>query len=1062
MYLELQPHAIDIQGDANQLIMKLFERYGGEAPLLATQDAHYVNQSDHVHHDCLLCIGTGANVMDADRFRFDGDEFHFKGRKEMLKSFRRNHSLPDSAVKAALDNTVEFSERCNAVVEVDYKKALLPDPGIPKKYGGDAFLYMKDLCLDGWEWRQIKKRAKRRAHALGLSMRASVDIYRQRLLSELRTLKSLKFHPYFLVVHDIYREARERRIMTGPGRGSAGGSLVAFLLGITSVDPIEHDLLFERFINPGRKDYPDVDMDFQDDRRDELIEYMVGKYGREKVAQIATIGKLKGKQVFRDVSRILKVPLFEVDKVAPSILEKPKHAPDEFDCIPQSFQLEALKEFDRKYPKVQPVATALEGRAKTLGIHAAGVVVSPVDLRDITPLEVRTSKDKKIIVTALDMEKVAAVGLVKYDFLALKTLTVVRHGLDQVERRKGVSIDMESIDFDLEDEETLQAFTDQDFVGVFQFDSASARSACKGVAFERFADIATMTALNRPGPAEAGALSAFKERKADRRKIRDEYHPVVSEITEDTLGVLCYQEHITKIFQRCGGMSLAEADNVRKAIGKKLAKSEIEKYRSRFVDESLKIGMDEETSNRLMTAMIFFSGYAFNKAHATEYAMIAYWCQWLKVKYPLEFFYGLMRAEKEQAKIQSVAAEAKRKGISVLPPHVNISNDQFVIDDKKNAIRGSLTGIKGVGAGAAKTIEENQPFSDFVDFCQRVNRRACHKGVVAALAKAGAFGGMVSTRWAIEGLGEFWKELGKKVPNEEKLRALMQEGEDGEDYDNEEAALLATEANPLAFGTHPLDAWSPFLDRVVKVRVRDMDPEDFISKYDGKGIYVVGSISGVRRHQIGDHHDGPPPSEIEKKRRFWGRAYANVNIEDRTGTDRRIKFGHHMYERFREVVDQGTGSAILVHVTPSSFGGNMRANFAIDLRSLRKRLKEEDPELSLWEEIVMGDHPATLKSWKTDKVRRDRESNESFRRGGRSFCGVVTHTEPRYDKAGGLMATFGLLDAAGHFIKVVAFSSLWREARRLLRPGSLVRVELKRQKRHGRTEFLLGEELVTY
>ncbi len=461
-WLEVQPHAIADQRVANKLALKLRKRYAGASRLLATQDAHYVKRSDAPHHEVLLCIGTNDVLSSPDRFKFDGDEFHMRSRKAMQRAYERHHEfMPSQMVKEALDSTMVFAEGVNVDLDIDYHAALLPDPGIPVKYGGDHFAYLKDLCLDGWTWREIPRRAREYAVAQGTTVRKAIDAYKARLLHELKALQRQRFVPYFIIIHDLYRWAREQNIMVGPGRGSVAGCLIGYLIGITAVDPITHGLIFERFINPNRIDMPDCDMDFEDRRRREVIDYIRDKYGHDHVCQIATIGKLSGKQCLKDVSRVLEVPYAEVNAVTNSILERSSGDERASATIQDSFEeFEVCKAFNAKYPDVLKHATRLEGMAKNVGIHAAGVVASPLPLTDLIPLEIRKHKGHDIIVSAGDMYAVAANGLVKLDVLGLRTLTVLKEACDAVEERHGRRIDLESADVDLNDPRVLQGFTD--------------------------------------------------------------------------------------------------------------------------------------------------------------------------------------------------------------------------------------------------------------------------------------------------------------------------------------------------------------------------------------------------------------------------------------------------------------------------------------------------------------------------------------------------------------------------------------------------------------------------
>lgn len=1042
LWLEIQPHNIKIQRLANLLCTKLRDRYP-KSRLLATQDAHYVRQGDAPHHDCLLCIGTNAQIDDQERFRFDGDEFFFKSRRQMRESFEKAHpGLSDKQVTEALNSTLVFAERCSAVVEVDYKKALLPDPGIPEEYGGDAFKFLKTLCLDGWSWRNIKARAERYAMANSLDVPHAVAIYRDRLLAELKLIRSMKFERYFIMVFDIYREARKRKIFVGPGRGSVGGSLAAYLLGIHSVDPIQHGLLFERFINPDRKDLPDIDMDFEDSRRGEMIEYMRNKYGTENVCQISTIGKLSGKSCFKDVCRVTGVPYTLANALTASIIHRNPHEEREFNCIEDSFGQENLKAFDKKFPAVKLHGMAIEGTAKTLGIHAAGLIASPVPLRDITPLEVRNSGGEKTVVCALDMNDAAKIGLVKLDFLGLKTLTVIRKCLEAIKERHGKTYDLESEEFDIDDPKVLQAFTDHDYIGVFQYDSPSADQVCKGVTFDRFADVPTMTALNRPGTTDSGMDEQFRKRKANPKLLKKhDFHPIVSNIAKDTLGVLCYQEHLIEIFKQVGGMTPGEADSLRRAVGKKLAKEEIEKYREGFVKGAEKVGVSSDIAGRLMDAIVKFANYGFNKSHATEYGLIGYWCMWLKTYYPLEFFWALLWAESDTDKIKKYAVEAKRREIAVLPAHVNTSGAKFTINGEE--IWGSLVDIKGVGDKAAEDIQAKAPFKSFVDFVVRIDRRRCNRGAVVALVRAGAFFGMVNVRWLIENMDDFWKQLAKAVGKKgdaqaaaiEVLEELVEAGKKESEYDQEELKLIQAEQNPLAFMNHPMDAYKSFIKREIKVSTTPMDG-DFFEEFDSKGIYVSGIITGVRKHQVGDYGDR------EKDHPDFGKPYANVNIQDSTGTERRVKFAPHVYQENQAAIDAGAGKPLLIHCSPNLEFESIRGNFAVNLQALRMKLKAGQ-ELSIWEQIVTGRHPASVREWSSEAVKLQHTENRGFFKGDITrFTGVVTHIQRHTDKKGRKMAYLGLLDARGHYVRAIAFADAWRSIRRVIKTGLLLRAPL--------------------
>jgi len=1780
LYLEVMPHAIRDQRLANGLMLKLRKRYGSRGVrLLATQDAHYVEQADACHHEVLLCIGTNSILSDPERFKFDGNEFHFKTRKEMIRSFRRNHEfMPDSAIREALNTTLELAERVSAKVEVDYHKALLPDSGIPAKCDGNAFAYLRDLCLDGWKWREIPKRAAAYAAVHGVSKPEALAIYRDRMKYEMGALVRQRFVPYFLMVHDIYRFAREAHIMTGPGRGSVAGSLVAYCLGLTAVDPIEFGLIFERFINPDRIDMPDVDMDFEDRRRSEIMDYLRAKYGEDKVCQIATIGKLSGKQCIRDVSRVLQVPLNEVNQVTASIIERSSGDERASQTIEDSFQEFAVcRAFNKRHPEVLEHARKLEGMAKNLGIHAAGVVASPVPLTDLLPLEIRKHDGRDLVVSAVDMYGVASTGLVKLDVLGLRTLTVIKETLEAIDRRHGRHIDMESRDIDLNDPKVLQGFTDHNFGGVFQYDTTSAAAVCRGVKFAHFEDVAALTALNRPGTSRSGLATEYVRRKKKPKEAeKDHFHPLVSKITKDTLGIIVYQEHVIRIFIEVAGFAPGTADSLRKTIAKKIGDEAMGKERENFIRGAWEHSrVDRATAAKIMDAITFFgcvpfwtqiaipldgersigvtartlpidlvrpgdevwsvdehwrlvrnrvknvvatgrkplfrivakihdgnrrvtveataghywllvsgkyakteqlksgdviayrnrtalrvdvaivqliepvefvgdattydlevenephnyvadgfvchNSYGFNKtvgrsamvwkaganasdprgqvsigeiadrwnerkdgtwspmarklrygrfkiiqmdedgrcrparligihdhgvqrvyrlktksgietppisrnhrlmtsegyksiatglgpgdallfmgenkghdycswfaggdrqfaqsgrvndayratvaavwkrdggkcsecgakcehgrggsevahiwspaecdynkalfhseanlrllcnschkrldyekgerqrrwskgrptfadevvevidsgeehcydlevdapghnfvtgpdgetppvvshnSHATAYGMIAFWCvhgqtrlldwskkeyttvarayregtsmiacydertggtiggkvkcvirtgkkkvwevrlrsyktlrcssdhliltdegykkasclrvgdlvasekrlspskresvkkklrraakeqwaglspeqrasmvskahealtpefrrehvwrgtaedghkvyswgeklvgdwlssrglehetqpsvgrgkradficqgvyveydgmrreesywedkfgdlpyvvvkpgddlddvlsflvetgkivvgeevafepvvfarktervalmydvvmegephnflannivvhncMWLKTYYPLEFYWALLKNEPDRLRIQQFAKDAKQHGIALLPPHVNVSDDVFAIDDARTAIRGSLVDIKGVGKAAAKAVIANKPYRSLLDLVDRVERRAVHRGVVVALASAGALEGMLpNTRHFVENIDAWWKVLTAKAKRAKKLRELLAAARAEPDWPPEDRDLLASRVNPLAFGAHPVEAHLKAIGHRIMVPAVTMADEDFFKRHNSKGVYVMGMVVEVKYNQIGDFNTGELPSETEKRRMFWGSRYANINIEERTGTQNRFKVDFHIFDDHRAIVDKGVGTPLVAFATPMAFTGTFRAHFLVDMEVLRAKLTSGD-EMDVWENIVTGRHPALVYRWASESVREERSTNAKFEKYGGHFCGVVTHIQPKYDRKGGLMAYLGLLAGDGRYERVLVFASVWQHIKRKLKRGMLVRMELERKPdRGGWTCFYNGGHVKFY
>jgi DNA-directed DNA polymerase III PolC len=1201
LWLEVMPHEGEDQVLSNKFAMELMERWDKRVGMVATQDAHYVDKTDMDAHEVLLCIGTRDNMSNPDRFRFGDGELYLKSRKEMFSSFMKYHSYMGSKlIKRSLNSTLDVADEIqNKIIKIDRFACLMPTVDVPDKFGGDEYSYTKALCIHGWTWREIPKRASFYAKKYGMSYDDAIGIYKHRLKHELGSIKRQKFITYFLLVRDLYNWARKQDIMCGPGRGSAAGSLVAFLLGITSVDPIEHGLLFERFINPARVDMPDIDMDFEDVRRQEIIEYLRQKYGGDRVSQIATIGKLSGKQCLKDISRVLEVPYVEVNQVTNSIIERSSGDERASQTIEDSFRdFKICREFNKKYPDVLKYAKILEGMNKNLGIHAAGVVTSPVPLVEVVPLEVRKHKEGDVIVTAVDMNGAQAHGLLKLDVLGLRTLAILKDTLRAVKENTGEEIDLERLTLD--DKKVLQAFTDHDYVGIFQYDSPGADKICNGVEFDDFTDVAAMTALNRPGTARSGLATEYVERKKhpEKRKV-GHFHPKVSEITSDTMGVIVYQEHVQKIFVEIAGFPPGTADSLRKKIAKKYGDETIGKERENFIRGAREhSGIDEKTAGKIMDAITFFgcleydtkiytpggwkeiyklkegdsiyscdggeiientikaigcsgtkpvfnietdngsvnasenhwwrlengeyvktkelclgnslsypmniksvggknevqnnrrktkksvvrslnyvgqtitwdlqcsmepanyittigvvhNSYGFNKSHATSYGIIAYWGMWLKVYYPLEFYWALLKNTPDRIRIQGFAKDAKRHGIELLPPDVSVSRREFAIDRSRNAIRGSLVDIKNVGEKAADSIMDNQPYKDYIDFISRIDRRRVNKRVLVSLAKSGSLDGLVpNVKWYIENIDKLNIDVDKKhVVND--LLDKFEKSKKLENYSEEERQLVSSQVNPLAFGKHPIDAYEDFIKNNVKVTLYKMSDEDFWDNYDGENIFIYGVIIEVKYNRIGDFHSGELPPEEEREMMFWGQRYANVNVEDSGGSQNRVKFDIDIFDDMRELIDTGIGTPVVIHATPNKKYENLNANFAVDLERYRKKIINGE-KLNVWENIIYGNHPALTKNWKStsrfdrEQIKIQRVKNELFFKGKtKKFTGVVIRRRLKYDKNGHLMSFFNMMDAECNSINCICFASSWnKEVENAIKYGNFLSIELDRQ-----------------
>lgn len=1042
-YLEIQNHPIEEQKLANQFALELKNRYNNIG-LLATQDAHYINAEDHIHHEVLLCIGTRdymsnpAGDEKGQRFNFSCAGFDLKSRQEMFDTFRQNHDyINASLLKESLDNTLEIAEKCNTNIKEDYLAAILPKFNIPNDYNNE-FEYLKALSFKGWIWRDIEHRAEQNAKRKGDCKDSWVKKYKERLVYELNLIKKKRFVSYFLIVHDIYQWARENNILTGPGRGSSGASLICYLLGITGLDPLEHGLIFSRFMSEDRIDLPDIDMDFGD--RQAIINYIKNKYGENRVAQISNLGTLRGKQVTKDVARAFGVPFEESNKLTSIMIER-NSGDDRVDkTVEDSFnQFDACIKFDKKYPDVKKHASYLEGMTKSLGIHAGGVVITPTDLTDFVPIEKRKYDGEDIRVTSDDYRDIAALGLVKFDILGLNTLTILDDCLKLIKENKSENVDLENLD--LYDDEILKGFTENDFSGVFQFDTNSAYDLAGPVKFTSFDDIPAVNALNRPGPMQSGLSKKWVKRKGQKRKTKDkDTHPIIEEITKDTLGIITYQEHITKILVQLAGFNSGTADSVRKKIAKSEGTEALEKLRGDFVSGCLEKNDDitKELANKIFDKIKQFGSYSFVMTHSYEYGVIAYWCMYLKKRYPLEFYCALLKNQSKDSEIQKIFKDAKKAGIKFLPCEISVSKETFAIDPNlENTIRLGLSTIKGVGEVALRNIIQNQPYVNFIDFITRINRRKCNKKVVNNLILAGAFDKLFSNvRFVIENFEFLWSNIeDKKLINN-----FLKLSEKKEKYSKSERQLAANKVNPMAFGKHPMSAYKDLIKENIKIDIKSLGDEDFFEQ--DHSCFIAGIIVDSKYGQIGDYHTGDLPTKEEQKLKFWGARLARINVEDVSGSNVRIKYDHDVFENARPVIDKGSGTAVIAHVNVNSKYKNLNSDFILSLDDLFDKIKEQK-ELNIFEKMVTGQHPA-MKLNKKERV----TNNKFLEKKSGVCCGVVTRIRKHYDKNKNQMAFVGLC-GVGNSIEVVCFSSVWQFYKNKFSVGDLIEIKLEGKKNRG-------------
>ncbi|SDZ21531.1 DNA polymerase-3 subunit alpha [Proteiniborus ethanoligenes] len=718
-YLELQDHGIREQKLVNQQLLKLSKET--DIPLVATNDVHYINKEDSKFHDVLLCIQTGKTLEDEERMKFPSSEFYLKSYEEMKSLF--------NGFNGALENTVQIAERCN--VELDFNTLHLPGYTAPDGLTNSE--YLRKLCYEGLKikYKEIKEELI------------------ERLEYEIQTIENMGYVDYFLIVWDFIKYAKDNGIMVGPGRGSAAGSLVSYTLGIIDIDPIKYGLLFERFLNPERVSMPDIDIDFCYERREEVIDYVISKYGSDKVAQIATFGTMAARAAIRDVGRAINMSYGEVDFIA-------KQIPMELG-ITIDRALEINKKLKESYDEDEDVkelidlARSVEGLPRHTSTHAAGVVISKLPITEYVPL----SRNNDSITTQFTMTELEELGLLKMDFLGLRTLTVIRDAVKLIEDNHGIKIDFSDSNYD--DPEIYRMFSKGETLGIFQFESSGMRQFLKELKPTGFENIVAANSLYRPGP--MNQIPRYIQNKNNPDSIKY-LHSKLEPILDVTYGCMVYQEQVMQIVRDIGGFSMGRSDLVRRAMGKKKM-DVMEEERKHFIygkknekgemeiTGAIRNGVDEETANKIYDEMIDFANYAFNKSHSAAYAVVAYETAWLKHYYPVEFMAALITSIMgNTTSVSLYIQECKRLGIRILPPDINESHSKFTVSHK--AIRFGLAAIKNVGAAAidsiVKTREKSGKFSSFIDFCQRVDLNVINKRMIESMIKCGAFDSLGGNR----------------------------------------------------------------------------------------------------------------------------------------------------------------------------------------------------------------------------------------------------------------------------------------------------------------------------
>ena len=883
-YIEIQDHGIDDQKKCNEVLFRWASEYN--VKVIATNDVHYVEKDDAAAQDVLLCLQTGKDLNDPNRMRFENDQFYLKSTEEMQSSF---HMLDAVVRDAILDTTREIVDKCN--FELPMGTLLMPHYPIPESFNNDMDAFLRHLVFEraGSRYREVSQTV--------------VD----RLNHELGIIKEMGYAGYFLIVQDFTTAARNLGVSVGPGRGSAAGSAVAFCLGITNIDPLEYDLLFERFLNPERVSMPDIDIDFDDRGRGKVIDYVVQKYGRENVCQIITFGTMGARSVIRDVSRVLGVPLSEADRIAKLIPEGPRVDLDmAFNTVPEFKKLQS--DPNPQIRNLMHYAQVLEGSARHTGVHAAGVIIAPGKVSNYVPISVAKSKGDEVITTQYDGKWVEEFGLLKMDFLGLKTLTIIDDGLELIKTNRNEDIDVDALPLD--DKKTFELFQRGDTVAIFQFESEGMREWMRKLQPTSINDLIAMNALYRPGPMDL--IPNYIDRKHGREEVSYP-HAVLERILEPTYGIPIYQEQVMQMAQEMAGYSLGQADILRRAMGKK-KQSEMDKQRKIFVAGAAEREVNEKTANEVFDMMAKFAGYGFNKSHSAAYSLVAYHTAYLKANYTPEYMAAAMTNEMgDNKKLAVMLEEARRLDIQVLPPSVNKSQAHFNVESGK--IRMGMGAIKGAGLSAIESIistrEKKGKYTTLFNMSKQLDLRQVGKKALECLAAAGAMDELEGHR------AQLFESVGHAVRYAQKIQADEAAGQSSLFGDDSSAGFqaepnlpmvepwptslkLKNERNLLGFyvSGHPLEVYAAEARAFASASLGDIEA---ISRSIEQSTLKNGSGdgSGYQRQQGPVHRFCGIITEIQQRTTRSGKPIVFATIEDFTGLGEIICFASE-YDRYQQ------------------------------------------------------------------------------------------------------------------------------------------------------------------
>jgi DNA polymerase-3 subunit alpha len=945
-YIEIMGVDLIQQPKINYLMYKIATELS--IPIIATQDPHYVKAEDWETHDILLAMNSTRydKLKDAltnpTRMRYEAHDLYIKSAEEMYKDLlARNPKIPPDVILSSIERTQEIVGRCEG--ELIKKSMIMPKLDFPNPKGLPYKEAMKDrlvtLVQDGWG---------RKVAPFVTELKQ--PLYLERIKEELKLICTMGFAPYFILCNDLMKWVDSVGIERGPARGSSCGSLVAYLLDITMIDPIPHNLLFSRFIDPNRSDFPDVDMDFQDDRRREVVEYFIKKYGRNNVAVLGANSQFKAKMVLKDVARLYNVPLSETQAVCNLVLERSGADSRMSFCLTDTLaQQDEAKLYDRKYPEVFKYAALLEGRMKNISVHAAGVIIGDGDIRKYTALRV-DKKDKELWVSMIDKHDAEDIGLLKMDVLGLNTMAVINEAKMLVKECKGKTISLEGLIQDVTynggDKAVYKEFELGNTAGIFQFNTPGLKRLSMQIKVDKFSELSDAVSLMRPGPIHSGAAANYPALKFKLAKVEKFEHEVIENWTRDTHGLIIYQEQVMQIVRELGDFNWAQTNTVRKVM----SKSGGAEYFMKTFWPQWKIGcnakgMDDALAEKAFKRILSFGSWCFNKSHGVAYAFVSYISMWLKVHYPVEFCTAYLNkvtgGENREKNLKAMIKEAERLGIKIREADVNVSKDKFVIDEKGNIVAG-LSDIKTVGGKAVSTIVENQPYTSLVDFMSRIDNRACNKRAVENLIKSGAFNRFnYDNKKLLENLEYIQAECKKKNPKA-KLRAeeRLNQCKGASTFTAQEEAELKVKSSPINIGKHLSEFYPDVLKKLGKhikiTKLIDIELDEGAqqsTEIKRTDVWVLGVITSVDLKRLSQEVKEVIDTSFEQR-------YALCNLEDETDFIV-LSFKGNMYNESEQKLFGWKDRVMLIHGTVNVGWKKIYVNKVIDMEGLRAYIKND-------------------------------------------------------------------------------------------------------------------------